>query len=89
MIYEKKRLRLHQPATYQIRVQGTLPVRWGDYVQGMDIAIECDNEECPVAMLSGTLLDQAALLGVLTFLYDHHLPILTVDTLSTCEGTVD
>ncbi len=84
-----KRLQMHHPATYQIRVQGTLPVRWGDYVQGMDITIECDDEECPVAMLSGTLLDQAALLGVLTFLYDHHLPLLTVECLSTCEGIVD
>ena len=78
-----KRLQLHQPATYQIRVQGNLPSRWRAYAQDMDIIVEDDDEECPVTVLKGTLLDQAALMGVLTFLYDHRLPLLTVEYLST------
>ena len=73
----KIKLRLDQPAPYQIRVQGMVPARWRDYIQGMQIIVEGD-EECPVTVLTGRLLDQAALLGLLNFLYDQRLPLLSV-----------
>ncbi len=81
MVEGKKRLRLDQTASYQIRVQGMFPARWRDYIQGMDIIVE-DDEECPVTMLTGRLPDQAALLGVLNFLYNQRLPLLSVECLS-------
>ena len=77
----KERLRLDQPASYQIRVQGIFPARWRDYIQGMDIKVE-GNEECPVTILTGRLLDQASLFGILSFLYDQRLPLLSVDCIS-------
>jgi hypothetical protein len=77
----QRTLRLDQPASYQIRVQGVFPTRWRDYVQGMDINIEGD-DQCPVVMLSGRLPDQAALLGILNFLYDHRLPLLSLECIS-------
>jgi hypothetical protein len=76
-----KRLQLDQPASNHIRVQGIFPARWRDYIQGMDIRVE-GNEECPVTMLTGRLLDQAALYGILNFLYDQRLPLLSVECLS-------
>ena len=82
MIKVKKRLRLDQPASYQIQVQGMFPARWRDYIQDMEIIVEGD-EECPVSILTGGLRDQAALLGVLTFLYDQRLPLLSVECIST------
>lgn len=81
MVEGKKRLRLDQTASYHIRVQGMFPARWRDYIQGMDIIVE-DDEECPVTMLTGRLPDQAALLGVLNFLYNQRLPLLSVECLS-------
>jgi hypothetical protein len=70
------------PATYRICVQGHLDEKWSDYVQGMSIATEYDECQNPVTILTGQLLDQSALLGVLNALYDHHLPILSVECLS-------
>ena len=81
MFKGKKRLRLDQPAPYRIRVQGMVPDRWRGYIQDMDIVVE-DDEECPVTILTGRLLDQAALLGLLNFLYDQRMPLLTVECLS-------
>ena len=70
------------PATYRICVQGHLDVKWSDYVQGMTISIEYDESRNPVTTLTGQLLDQAAFMGVMNALYDHRLPILSVECLS-------
>ena len=76
------KLMVSAPATYRICVQGHLDVKWSDYVQGMTIATEYDECQNPITILTGQLLDQAALMGVLNALYDHHLPILSVEFLS-------
>lgn len=70
------------PATYIICVQGHLDEKWSDYVQGMTISTEYDECQNPVTTLTGQLLDQAALMGVINALYDHRLPILSVECLS-------
>lgn len=70
------------PATYRICVQGHLDVKWSDYVQGMTISTEYDESQNPVTTLTGQLLDQAAFMGVINSLYDHRLPILSVECLS-------
>jgi len=70
------------PATYRICVQGHLDVKWSDFVQGMTISHEYDESQHPVSTLTGQLLDQAALMGVLNAVYDDHLPILSVECLS-------
>jgi hypothetical protein len=54
------------------------PDRWHGYIQDMDIVVFDDDDECPVTILTGRLLDQAALLGLLNFLYDQRLPLLSV-----------
>ena len=74
-----KRLRAHIPATYQIRVQGVLTQDWSDRLGGMAINAAGQDSEAPVTTLSGRLLDQAALFGVLNTLYELHLPLLLVE----------
>ena len=74
-----KRLSHHVPATYHIRVQGILDVRWSDRLGGMAISSTGPESEAPVTSLSGRLLDQAALCGVLNTLYDLRLPLLSVE----------
>ena len=76
------KLEVSAPATYRICIQGYLDKKWSDYVQGMTISTECDESQRPVTTLTGQLLDQAALMGVLNALYDHHLPLLSVECLS-------
>ena len=78
---EIPKLVMSSPATYRICVQGHLDVKWSDYVQGMSIATEYDECQNPITSLTGQLLDQTALTGVINALYDHHLPLLSVECL--------
>jgi hypothetical protein len=76
------KLKVSTSATYRICVQGHLDKNWSDYMQGMNISNDCKVSQNPVTTLTGQLLDQAALLGVLNALYGHHLPLLSVECLS-------
>ena len=78
-------LRLHTSAAYCIYVQGILDENWSDRLGGMTITTTGKPEESPVTRLSGHLLDQAALLGILITLYDLRLPLLSVK----CEDWQD
>ena len=70
------------PATYRIRIQGTLTESWSEYLNSMAItsARAVDNS-APVTILTGRLVDQAALLGVLNSAYDLGFPLLSVECL--------
>ncbi len=61
---ERVRLTLDRPATYRIRVQGWVSERWAEWVNGMAMARGGGDNE-PVTTLTGTVADQAALLGLL------------------------
>jgi hypothetical protein len=75
-----KKLTLESSAVYRICVQGTLDQKCSDYLQGMTISTKHDESGPPVTILTGQLVDQAALLGVLETLYNlYHLPLLLVE----------
>ena len=71
-----------RPATYRIGVQGRVPARWRDRLEGMAIS-ECSAEaESPATILVGELADQVALAGVLNTLVELHLSVVSVERLS-------
>ncbi|HEY7032956.1 MAG TPA: hypothetical protein VH482_16545 [Thermomicrobiales bacterium] len=72
------------PGTYVIRVQGSLRASWSDRLGGM--SIRPDDGEAGCTVLEGTLPDQAALIGVLTGLYDLGLPLLLVECVDGDEA---
>lgn len=76
-----KGLKLETPASYRIRVQGRLDSSWSDYLGGMSITLSTSKDKAPMSILVGHLPDQAALAGILTALYDLHMPILSVENL--------
>lgn len=78
-------LTFDSPAVYQICVCGAIPPSWSDRLEGMAIHQASSAQEPPVTVLHGTLLDQAALAGVLNTLYALHLPVLTVECLDSGE----
>ena len=82
MEQDKAKLVVSAPATYRICIQGYLEQKLSEYLQGMIISIHYDESQHPISSLTGQLLDQAALMGVLNALYDRHLPILSVECLS-------
>jgi len=71
------RLTLYEPACYQIQVQGMLDESWADEFAS-DTGWVKEIGQGPVTILKGEVLDQAALIGLLTRLYGLGLPLLSV-----------
>jgi hypothetical protein len=69
------------PGAYRIRVQGHLAAHWADTLGGMAIAFRGSKAKVPVTTLTGTLIDQACLMGVLTALYELGYTLLDVKRL--------
>ena len=67
-----------EPVIYEIRVQGHLGQDWTGWFEGLTITLG-DNGE---TVLTGPLVDQAALFGVLRKVRDLGLPLLSVVCLS-------
>ena len=72
-------LTLDTPATCRIRVKGYLDSRWSDRLAGLTITTSSQGDDPAVTTLEGEVLDQAALAGVLSALYNLHLPLLSVE----------
>ena len=75
---KRKGLRLEDPATYEIRVRGSLNRKWSVRLQDLDITVKKPSDRLPITTLSGRLKDQAALLGVLNALFALKLPLLFI-----------
>jgi len=71
------------PAVYRIRVQGELDESWSERLGGMTITLEQIEDHMPVTTLKGTLMDQAALSGILNTLYDLRMSVLSVEYLKS------
>lgn len=60
--------------TYEIRIKGYLNPNWSDWLEGLSVTSQ-DNDE---TLLSGSLPDQAALYGVLAKIRDLNLVLMSV-----------
>lgn len=65
----------HRPGIYEIRVKGHLNNRWAEWFEGLTIIREANGE----TVLSGPVVDQAALHGLLRRVRDLGLPLLSVN----------
>ena len=63
-----------QPMVYQIRIKGHLGRQWTDWFGGLTITLE-DNGE---TLLTGPVVHQAALHGLLRKVRDVAMPLLSV-----------
>ena len=70
---------IFESATYRICIVGTLDKKWSDYCGGMTIEHDLMRDQYPRTVLTGSLLDQAALIGVINLLYDFGFPLLAVE----------
>ena len=74
---------LAQPALYQVQVQGLLSQNWlADYFDDMSVAVEGE-DGWAVTTLTGYMIDQAALYGLLQKLYTLGLVLLKVERQSS------
>ena len=70
---------MFEPATYRISILGTLDKKWSDYYGGMAIENDIVLNKYAMTTLTGQLIDQSSLMGVLNSLYDMGCPILFVE----------
>ena len=62
-----------QPMVYQIRLEGHLGPQWADWFGGLSITVE-DNGD---TLLTGPVVDQAALHGLLRKVRDLGIPLIS------------
>jgi hypothetical protein len=63
-----------EPMVYQIRLKGHLSPQWTDWFEGLTITLE-DNGE---TLLTGPVVDQAALFALLRRVRDLGMPLISV-----------
>ena len=67
-------MQTNEGGSYEIRLQGHLNARWTDWFDGLTLTQESDG----TTVLSGSLIDQAALHGLLGKVRDLGLPLIAV-----------
>ena len=75
---------VNPPLVYQIRIKGHLNCQWATWFAGMAIAWS-DNGE---TTLTGPVVDQAALYGLLRKVRDLGLPLIAVTQLPSGQSDV-
>ena len=73
-----------QPLVYQIRIKGHLGRQWTDWFGGLTITLE-DNGE---TLLTGAVVDKAALHGLLRKVRDVAMPLLSVNRVTPGQADV-
>lgn len=65
-----------QPMVYQISIKGHLSQQWTDWFEGLIITLEEDGS----TLLTGPVIDQAALHGLLKKVRNLGLPLISVNS---------
>jgi hypothetical protein len=73
-----------QPVVYQIRIKGQLNSQWTDWFEGLTITLE-DNGD---TLLTGPVVDQAALHGLLKKVRDLGMPLVSVSPVEPGQADV-
>lgn len=67
-----------EQARYQIQVQGWIGQRWTEWLDGGMIARQGEDDGSPTTTLTSAAIDQAALRGILSKLWDLNLTLVSV-----------
>jgi hypothetical protein len=73
----------HEPGSYEIRIKGHLDKRWAAWFEGLTITLEEDGD----TLLTGLVVDQAALHGLLKRVRDLGMPLVSVRSVKPGSST--
>jgi hypothetical protein len=73
----------NKPTIYKIRIKGHLGHEWTDWFEGLTITLEDDGN----TLLTGPVIDQAALHGLLKKVRDLGMPLVSVIPLDNDSST--
>jgi hypothetical protein len=71
----------NQPQCYEIRLKGHLDARWANQFEGLTITLEEDGN----TLITGPVIDQAALHGLLKKIRNLGIPLISVNQVETNE----
>ncbi len=74
---------LSHTVVYQIRIKGHLSTQWTDWFEGLTITLEEDGD----TLLTGPVIDQAALHGLLKKVRDLGMPLVSVRPVNSGSST--
>ena len=73
-----------QPLIYQIRIKGHLSREWTDWFEDLTITLEENGD----TLLTGPVIDQAALYGLLKKVRDLGMPLVSVSLVEPGQADV-
>jgi hypothetical protein len=73
----------YEPGIYEIRIKGHLDDQWSDWFGGLTITLE-DNGD---TLITGPVIDQAALHGLLKKVRDLGMPLVSVSPVESGPPT--
>ncbi len=78
------------PIIYEIKVQGHLDQVWSQWLEGMTLT-HCENDENGGAytLISGPVVDQPALHGLLAKIGSLNLTLISVSRIDSGKGTIE
>jgi hypothetical protein len=73
-----------QPMVYQIRIKGHLGQQWTEWFEGLAITLEANGD----TLITGPVIDQAALHGLIKKVRDLGMPLVSVDPVKLDQADV-
>jgi hypothetical protein len=81
MTNHDRKINPNPPNVYEIRIKGQLDSQWADWFEGLTITLEENGD----TLLTGPVIDQAALHGLLKKVRDLGLPLVSVNRVQLNE----
>lgn len=72
----------YQPMVYEIKIEGHLGCEWKDWFGGLAVTLEENGD----TLLTGLVVDQAALYGLLKKVRDLGMPLVSVNRVEPCQA---
>ena len=71
-----------RPTIYQVRIRGHLGQQWRNWFDGLTVTLAEDGD----TLLTGPVIDQSALHGILKKIRDLGMPLISVNSVSPAQA---